>query len=53
MYIWLISCRQEIWHQGNAGYALYLDILMPIVLIVLFIAYRMTVDKQLANKPIE
>lgn len=31
---------------GNAGFALYLDILTPIVLIVLLVIYRITVDKQ-------
>ena len=35
---------------GNAGSALYLDILTPIVLIVLLIIYKMTAEKQLAGK---
>lgn len=30
---------------GNAGYALYMDIIVPIVLIVLLIAYKMTSEK--------
>ena len=34
---------------GNAGYALYGDFIIPLVLIVLFVAYRMTMDKQLAE----
>jgi hypothetical protein len=34
---------------GNAGYALYTDILIPIVLIGLFIAYKMTAEKQLTK----
>lgn len=32
---------------GNAGYALYVDILVPIVLICLLIAYKMTTKKQI------
>jgi len=31
---------------GNAGFALYFDIFIPIILIVLFILYKITMDKQ-------
>ncbi len=32
---------------GNTGYALYMDIIIPIVLICLLIAYKMTAKKQI------
>lgn len=31
---------------GNAGFALYFDILMPILLVVLYILYKITANKQ-------
>lgn len=34
---------------GNAGYALFIDILIPIVLIALLIAYRLTADKKASS----
>jgi hypothetical protein len=37
---------------GNAGYALYLDILIPIILICLLIAYNMTKNGKLAEEEI-
>jgi hypothetical protein len=37
---------------GNAGYALYIDILIPIILICLLIAYNMTKNGKLAEEEI-
>ncbi len=34
---------------GNAGFALYMDILVPIVIIALLIAYKVTADKKVLN----
>lgn len=34
---------------GNAGYALYIDILIPVVLIALLIGYKLTGDKKTLN----
>lgn len=31
---------------GNAGYALYIDILIPIILICLFTAYKLTIESE-------
>ncbi len=33
---------------GNAGYALYIDIIIPIVLIALLVAYKITARKQIS-----
>lgn len=33
---------------GNAGFALYIDILVPIILICLFIGYKLTTEKEQA-----
>jgi hypothetical protein len=38
---------------GNAGYALYIDILIPIILICLLIAYTMTKNGKLAEEIID
>lgn len=38
---------------GNAGYALYIDILIPIILICLLIAYNMTKNGKLAEEIID
>lgn len=38
---------------GNAGYALYIDILIPIILIVLLMAYYFTKSDEIAKKDIE
>jgi len=35
---------------GNAGYSLYIDIIIPIVLICLLIAYKMTAKKQIIGQ---
>ena len=35
---------------GNAGYALFIDILIPIILIILLILYKLTGNKNLAEK---
>lgn len=35
---------------GNAGSALYLDIIMPVMLIILLIAYKLTENKQIMTK---
>lgn len=36
---------------GNAGYALYLDMIIPVVLIGLFIAYKMSAIKETEKHP--